>query len=69
MVSINQQLIFKKFIAFSIIVPYVFILYNLPNTLFRDRQIYELFAENSNAIFAYETSSLSIYTNEPIFLK
>lgn len=65
--SVNS-LVFKKLIAFFFIAIYLFVLFNLPNDLFRDRAIYIIIAEDSKSIFSFDSSEFKYFTNEPLFL-
>lgn len=61
-------LVIKYLFAFVIIIIYMYILFHIPNELFRDRQNYILYAHNINYFFSYSKSEFSYYTNEPLFL-
>lgn len=64
----NEYLAIEKLIAFFFIAIYLFILFNLPDDLFRDRDVYIIYAEDSNLIFNFEFGELKYFTNEPLFL-
>ena len=46
---------------------YLYIFLNLPNTFFRDRDVYLIYAEDSDQLFDLY-SGIALYFNEPIFL-
>lgn len=63
-----DSLVVKKLIAFFFIAIYLFILFNLPDDLFRDRSIYIIYAEDSKSIFSFDSREFKYFTNEPLFL-
>lgn len=58
----------KYLFAFFIMLLYMYVLFHIPNELFRDRQNYILYAHDINYFFNYSKNELSYYTNEPLFL-
>lgn len=62
------SLVVKKLIAFFFIAIYLFVLFNIPDDLFRDRFVYTVFAIDSDSIFLFEFGELKYFMNEPLFL-